>query len=183
MRIKAAQYIYARMLVTLNISGRIFRIPTETLAPSKYISDLIGDDLEIVINRSPKLFEHVFAYLVDPKYKYPQKYSDELDYYQIEYDIDGLYDPHEPIREMEKRISLLEQRQCLLAHLLENIMYKTDDSNRCARWGCMHRTEFRVCQEHVGKCAYYDWDSSQYCHNDIDLTNTFCDKHVFAYLQ
>lgn len=177
------------MSVTLNISGHIFKIPVETLMPSKYISDLIVAGSEIVINRSAKLFEHVYAYLIDLKYKYPKKYSDELDYYQIEYDIDKLFDPYEPIRQMEERISLLERRQHLLAHSLERVVYNSEMADiihgrkKCERRGCMRQTEFRVCQEHVGKCAYYDDYSDECCHNDIDRMNTFCDEHVFAYLQ
>lgn len=44
--------------------------------------DTISD--EIMIYRSPMLFDHVYAYLLDDAYPYPKKYYAELDYYLID---------------------------------------------------------------------------------------------------
>lgn len=46
---------------------------------------------DIFIQRSPMLFKHVLAYIIDDMYPYPVEYYSELDFYGINYDKDKLF--------------------------------------------------------------------------------------------
>jgi len=76
------------MAINLNVSGRKFEVQKDILCKSQLFNNMFTDcDTimdEIVIYRSPKLFEHVYAYLSDDKYPYPRKYYGELDYYLLD---------------------------------------------------------------------------------------------------
>lgn len=71
--------------IKINVCGRIFEIHIDTIMKSGLLKQMIDNQDILYINRSPKLFEHVLAFLIDPTYLYPYKYSNELDYYLIEY--------------------------------------------------------------------------------------------------
>jgi len=85
------------MAINLNVSGRKFEVQKDILCKSQLFNNMFTDcDTimdEIVIYRSSKLFEHVYAYLLDDKYPYPKKYYAELDYYLIPYYGSSLSDP------------------------------------------------------------------------------------------
>src|SRR5687767_5154507 len=76
------------MSIKLNVSGKIFLIEKETLCKSQLFDNMFKDcdtvSDEIMIYRSPMLFDHVYAYLLDDTYPYPKKYDAELDYYLID---------------------------------------------------------------------------------------------------
>jgi hypothetical protein len=85
------------MNITLDLCGRIFKISPTTVKKIPYINNMIeacGDDnnnLPIFIERPPHIFDHVIAFVIDPFYPYPKEYAYELDFYDIEYDKNNLY--------------------------------------------------------------------------------------------
>jgi hypothetical protein len=82
-------------MIKLNLLGTFFEIPKEILIKAEFFANMLGDieydGTQIIINRSPKLFNHVLAYLIDDKYPYPEKYVNELNYYLVNYG--ELYNP------------------------------------------------------------------------------------------
>lgn len=88
------------MSITVNISGKMFKVSRETIRRSQLFDTMMTDcDIseEIFIERSAQLFKHVHAFLLDPK-----KYYSELDYYLISYDYELLYDFDTKILEIKK---------------------------------------------------------------------------------
>uniref|UniRef100_A0A6C0C6J8 Potassium channel tetramerisation-type BTB domain-containing protein n=1 Tax=viral metagenome TaxID=1070528 RepID=A0A6C0C6J8_9ZZZZ len=90
------------MTTIINISGKIFKVSTEIIRRSQLFDTMMTDcniEGEIIIDRSVKLFKHMYAFLLDPNYPYPKKYYSELDYYLVSYDKESLYDPNAKILE------------------------------------------------------------------------------------
>lgn len=88
------------MSVTLDVSGKTYRIRRDILSKAQLFDNMFTDcsmveDI-IVVDRSPRLFDHIYALLLDSRYPYPKKYYSELDYYGITYDFEKLYDPYVP---------------------------------------------------------------------------------------
>lgn len=57
------------MYIKLNLCGRIFKVDLDLLLKSELCTNLLQDneynDLSIIMNRSPMLFEHVLTYMID----------------------------------------------------------------------------------------------------------------------
>nr|QBK89914.1 MAG: BTB/POZ domain protein [Pithovirus LCPAC101] len=79
-------------IVYLNVGGQRFETTEVTLSKSSYFSGICrmkGGSIESTseqpyfIDRDPKPFTHILSVLRNPEYKYPEKYKDELEYYQI----------------------------------------------------------------------------------------------------
>lgn len=65
------------MSTTINVSGKIFKVSRDVICKSEMFCNISSDcviDNEITIDRSSKLFKHVYAYLLDSKYPYPIKF-------------------------------------------------------------------------------------------------------------
>lgn len=69
----------------LNVSGRIFLVPSDILRASPFFEGMFeackDSDEEIMIYRSPMLFECVLAYMYNPNYLYPLEATEEIDYF------------------------------------------------------------------------------------------------------
>src|SRR3982751_2780936 len=81
-------------IIVLDVGGQIFKTYRNTLIRIPYFRNMIEccEDLnEIFVDRSSHIFDHVLAYVIDPKYPFPTKYGYELDFYGISYDSDKLY--------------------------------------------------------------------------------------------
>jgi len=129
------------MSVILNVSGRQFEVSKEILSKSQLFNGLLTDcqiDRTITIDRSPKLFEHVLAYLVNDKYPYPRKYYSELDYYLVVYDIKKLYDP----------VAIEIER------MNQNILHLTDQQNSMSReiYSLHRKIAMSTCEKDVSDC-------------------------------
>jgi hypothetical protein len=93
---KTPEYVY------LDVSGRIFRVSrkllegdsgefiTSEFKGSAFLKGLLEDNSSlgtkenpIQIDRSPMLFEHVYAYMVDPLYLYPIECENEIHFYGL----------------------------------------------------------------------------------------------------
>ena len=95
-------------MITINVCGKIFKTDLETITKSELFKNMIDDvgapTEEIFINRSPALFEHVLAYLIDQQYPFPLKYEAELKYYLIDYDRAKLYDEEASLKAKIKNL-------------------------------------------------------------------------------
>uniref|UniRef100_A0A6C0C724 Potassium channel tetramerisation-type BTB domain-containing protein n=1 Tax=viral metagenome TaxID=1070528 RepID=A0A6C0C724_9ZZZZ len=174
------------MLITLNISGKIFKVPYDIIRKAQLFDNMLNDCEiinEVVIDRSAKLFKHVLSYLIDDKYPYPRKYYSELDYYLVPYDIDLLYDPH---KKMELEIAQLKKNQILMMHeIIElELPEMVQTFKECAKYGCYNNCEnhYQLCNDHKEHCCYRT-DDGKFCDKNIPYYRGYCDEHVFSYLE
>lgn len=71
--------------VNVYVRGTKFRVPVLTGQLIPYIKTMMtSGNTEIYINEhNPKIFHHILAIVVNPKYKFPTKYIDCLKFYSI----------------------------------------------------------------------------------------------------
>jgi len=172
-------------MIKLNVSGRKFKVPCDILSKSQLFAGLFSDcptDGEITVARSPKLFEHVLAYLFDNKYPYPRKYYSELDYYLISYEKSSLYDAN---NEIKQELDVIKRN---LASMYNKIDRQDDREYdvKCKHSNCYNICMKRpkpMCREHTGRCRYVSeryndgWEHI-YCNEQIDEYETLCAKHL-----
>ncbi len=104
------------MSIKINISGTIFETTITTLKKINYfkymLEDTNYDNTQIIfVDRPPHIFKHVLAFAIDNNYNYPIKYKGELDFYDMPYDIDKLYNP---LDEINNRIHILEKKSDMI---------------------------------------------------------------------
>ena len=71
-------------ILSINVSGRMFSVPEETLKVSGLFADMLEDgvvDDLITIYKSPMAFEEMLVYMYSPEYVYPARFDAEADYY------------------------------------------------------------------------------------------------------
>jgi hypothetical protein len=135
------------MNITLDVGGQIFKTTYDTLIKIQYFKNMFdgcnrGLDEIIFVNRSPNIFAHVFALIIDPLHPYPKKYAYELDFYGIDYSNITLYDKkQEIIDEMNEKLDTL-------------LSYNT---HRCKYSGCQIKVQLnkKYCTTH--------WKYGNYC--------------------
>lgn len=76
-------------IIKLSICGVRFELSKNILTKSEYFKELFDDnkipeDEIIFLQRSPVIFPHIISLLIDPEYKFPQKYNSELKYFLME---------------------------------------------------------------------------------------------------
>ena len=78
--------------IKLNVGGQIFESTEDIWFKCEYLhalinynSEKIEKNIPIFVNRSPKIFAHIHALLIDENYNFPEKYKSEFDFYMIEY--------------------------------------------------------------------------------------------------
>uniref|UniRef100_A0A6C0C6E4 BTB domain-containing protein n=1 Tax=viral metagenome TaxID=1070528 RepID=A0A6C0C6E4_9ZZZZ len=173
------------MSITLNVSGKIFKVSRDVLCRSELFNGMLADceiDNEIVISRSAKLFEHIYAYLVDDKYPYPQKYHSELDYYLIPYEFDSLYNAN---KEIKADISQLMKNQCnVMQEIMVLTLTRETEHRKCMHDNCdMEPYEGHLlCWRHHEQCCYSD-NCYNTCDKRIKVNQAYCDKHVLHYFK
>jgi hypothetical protein len=171
----------------VNVSGTMYHIERKTLLKIPYFADYYKDydgdhTKEIFVGRSAKLFDHVYAYVLDPLHPYPTKYYYELDKYGIIYDKDKLYDENRYVEIIKYKTDLLEIRvkdmaielfdkfedMKLVLDNIEQILLK--DNNLCRVAGCKSDIEDGkpYCWMHC--CRNGD------CKNYASSTDNFCGK-------
>jgi len=186
------------MSIILNISGKIFRVPRDVICKSQLFDGMLADcdiDSEIMIDRSSKLFKHVYAYLLDNKYPYPKKYYSELDYYLVPYEIDSLYDPNKllsnEIEKIKKDIINLKEYALESKDNLIEICNKIDELpvrdeetiKECAYTDCQDRCMYKepTCSRHLKCCCYYKRDGYgcvvEYCYVETNDGEAYCYLH------
>jgi hypothetical protein len=80
--------------IKVNVGGKIFETYNETLMKSSYFKSLFTDTEVkemIFVDYDPDVFNHVLSYLRDPKYLFDIKYVHALDFFDVQYDINNLY--------------------------------------------------------------------------------------------
>lgn len=172
-------------MINLNVSGKKYEISREVLSRSQLFAGLLADcphDNKIMIERSPKLFEHVLAYLFDNKYPYPMKYYPELDYYLISYEKSSLYDANDKIKQ---ELDLIKRNLVSMYNKIDSQDDKEYDVKceySCCYETCMKRPK-PMCPEHTGLCCHvserYDggW-KHKICNKQIGEYETLCAKHL-----
>jgi hypothetical protein len=164
-------------------------------------------DPEIMIYRSSKLFEHVYAYLLDDKYPYPIKYHSELDYYLVNYNILSLFNSniqtitlmqinHEEIkRKVADIFVMLDGNHENIKRDIADICDKSKHGNqtieldtKCPVSYCDKKCMLPVCEDHRGTCCYYgylkmdgpiaSWDHEK-CDNIVWDHEIYCTLHKY----
>jgi hypothetical protein len=169
----------------LNVSGKRFEVLRDVMCKSELFAGMLTDciiDNEIVINRSPKLFEHVFAYLTDNKYPYPKKYYSELDYYLVPYDIDLLYDSHkicvDKTKKVEEDLSVTKQMlKIALDKICELLAGKPDTHCRNHYCNKLCYPKYLTCHRHRNQCCHFI-DGFGSCNDETHGSIPFCDDHI-----
>ncbi len=181
------------MNILLDVSGKIFEVNKDIICGSQLFKTMLNDyDLiekkivlvPIRIDRSRKLFKHIYAYLIDREYPFPKKYYKELDYYLIEYDINKLYDSNTIIL---NKISLLQNDICNLSCKINDIKNHINipEEKACPYLGCSEMCLIKpkpTCSNHEGICCYYYqcWGrnyTNEYCYNKTDPGKAYCIDH------
>lgn len=128
-------------LIKLNVSGCMFEVDINVLKKINYFKYLLEDtnhDINqvIFVGRAPHIFKHVLALAIDENYGYPIKYKSELDFYDVTYDVNKMYDPtlvnYECCRLVVKRIDEIYKG-------LKNEINPSCKPNRCSGgfgYGC-----------------------------------------------
>jgi hypothetical protein len=85
--------------ITIKVGGKEFTTIKEILMKSNLFKELLSNEniskeMISIPNRSANNFKKVLNYMIDNQYQYPRNLAYELDYYDIEYDINNLYDPN-----------------------------------------------------------------------------------------
>ena len=91
------------MSIKVNVGGEIFETTVSTLKKINYFKYILEDtnfnNTQIIfVNRSKHIFKHVLALAIDDNYSYPFKYKNELDFYDITYDDNKLYNSLKDIK-------------------------------------------------------------------------------------
>jgi len=176
------------MAINLNVSGRIFKVQKDVLCKSQLFNNMFADcDVisdEIMIYRSSKLFEHVYAYLLDNKYPYPRKYYAELDYYLIPYCGSSLSDPLTLLNNNLKIMikDSLEEIKDDIRDEFKNIDRKI--GTECPYEYCDVKCMLPVCEEHRGTCCHFEYvhkggsiANGEICVRNIDEDQIYCHEH------
>ena len=181
------------MNISLNISGQCFEVQKNTLIKIPYFHDMFdacGDDINeiIPVNRSPHIFKHVLALVIDPLYLFPAKYAFELDFYGVVYEKKNLYDKHQ---EIINRIDKIENNLDTLNNQVSNIKSKIKkvktsiqylpSDNSCHDFHCNypHEEGSLFCAEHKKcletNCFRYPNSGYNYCPEHY-LSGYICDQ-------
>ena len=122
------------------------------------------------IYRSPVLFEHVLSFAIDDNYKYPAEHYTELDFYDVEYDKDVLYDPFKNI------VSLLEKSIQLSTTVSENVV-KLEKEICCIKNQINITKNISLCESRNAHHVQRQCDILR-CHEACCRGGRFCDKHL-----
>jgi hypothetical protein len=161
-------------IIKLNVGGKIFNTTIKTLSVSKYFSALIkkhGEDGDIFIDRSGDNFEQVLSLLRDPQHSFPRNLEYELDFYQIDYDVDQLSLDQENYL-LLKLYDFIKEMNDMKTYM-KNIpnLIKTDTQKKCRYDKCVNYPTYGsiVCSKH--KCE------SNICDEIKEPNANFCKKH------
>jgi hypothetical protein len=155
--------------VKFNVGGRIFEMTWATLKriPTLYhmMTDC-RDESEMFIDRSPMLFEQVFAFVVDEKHPFPLRYSYELDWYDVVYDKKSLVD--------DQRYEKTKLMFAILQNGINSRMPVIPPSwSRCQKTDCgklLLNPHKPLCDQCINRCLL------SHCINPAKTTN-YCKEH------
>jgi hypothetical protein len=180
-------------IIKLNVCGKYFEIPKNILIKSDLFAKIFEDGIVLPdilpIYRSPMLFEHVLAYLIDNKYPYPIELKSELDYYLIPYV--GLYNPSSKIetnitninwylRDTRDQINKIYNNTNLLINNINLADNDIDTSNdECCYPECINdriKSQSPACQKHKNRCSFR-YTNGFVCDKECETHKAYCDMH------
>ena len=131
------------MSIKINFQGTIFETTIDTLKNINYFKYMIEatnyDFAEpLFVNRSAHIFKHVLAFATDPTYTYPLKYKGELDFYDMVYNVNDLYDPN---NEIKNDINTLREYIYTIADMKGIILDDPYEDHSCASKYCNNKRE------------------------------------------
>lgn len=133
---------------------------------------------EITVDRMGFMFDHVLAYIVSPLYPYPAKYYDELDYYDICYDKQKLFDKHKPQLDIIENIT----RNNHVNTVFTTLTCKQCDQNTINRTYivCKNHKYKVICQQatmHCGESSTeYNYCKAHCTYDVYNSNNLMCKK-------
>jgi hypothetical protein len=177
-------------IIKLNVSGKKYQITLETLNNIPYLAngfDFCNDNVSepIFIQRSPLVFDHVLAYVIDKKHPFPIEYLYELDFYDIKYDIIKLHDPHsKKLDRINNILDILynqkvygngECPECNEVVSFNEISCYYHVREHCNEIGCLEKTPDNYCNLHVKDEKICNVKN---CANFRMLNEVFCFYHL-----
>lgn len=192
-----------------NVSGKLFEITKHDALKCELFRNLLNDcndNNEVIpIYRSPMLFEHVYAFLIDENYPYPRKYYRELDYYGVPYQKHKLHNRTKrqadilegkidavctkvdnslsQIEIIDSKIEIIDSKSDKTIKRLRKIgpgMNKTSDGNSgiCQRHNCADKLKINsYCPYHMDKCVYRYGYNGPYCNDNCSDDKSMCSSH------
>ena len=141
------------MSIKINVGGQKFKTTIFTLKKINYFKYILEDtnydnSQTIFVDRSGHIFKHVLALARNENYKYPLKYYDELDFYDVNYDINKLYDPSKDVKDdvayLERYIGEIDRNvnYTIYDHEYETKYRKTKREYLCKEKECFVTGEF-----------------------------------------
>jgi hypothetical protein len=183
--------IYKKDIYKINMLGKIYQLKSDILMKIPYFVKCINDinnrsvgnsSIELFVDRSPLLFDHILNYTVDNSYPYPLEYYSELDFYGILYKrynlsnsiihtINGKF--NDETYTIQNKLDNIENKFSDIIIKLDEIKF-VDGSNKkickvsdCEKYVVGEDTNY--CYEH-GECIR--------CYNDASRSNDFlCSIH------
>ena len=187
-------------MIKINVGGTIFETKLDTFKKINYFKYLFEDntvdntvnnhvDNAVFVDRPAHVFKHVLAFAIDDTYKYPAKYRNELDFYDIVYDPHKLYDPYKKLikrfktdilelgNDLHYDIDNIKNKMNDLDNKLDEIINKLNlvtkqNNNICKRIGCSNDVQTDgFCASHANTCRYiYEgYYGTEYC-DDTNIT-------------
>ena len=180
-------------VITINVSGTMFVSTKEILSRSPYFKNMFDDcdhSDTITLSRSPHIFKHILALLIDDTYPYPIKYQNELKYFLIDYTpIDTINEKFTSIikrmDDIDKQFKLLnenhDKQSTTIVNLINNVkkLNNNDPITLCIYPECMNEPygSDKMCQDHQYMCPYEIYGSVCGRSTSCDYGQTYCDWH------
>ena len=141
------------MSIKVNVGGEIFETTVSTLKKINYFKYILEDtnfnNTQIIfVNRSKHIFKHVLALAIDDNYSYPFKYKNELDFYDITYDVSKLRDP---LSDINKRMDKLD-----------------------ANLSGIKKCKYRFCTNVIAGCETFFCKEHEHLANACLICDTYC---------
>ena len=146
------------MSIKINVGGTIFETTVNTIKKINYFKYMLeATDFDfntiLFVDRSPHIFKHVLSLVRDLNYQYPLKYKSELDFYDMAYDINKLYDVNDNMKILNEHINIMAEIKGFMFDDIDN-KYRGD----CFISSCKtKRLQYsRYCRAHSMDYSYGD---------------------------
>ena len=178
--------------IKVNVLGKVFEVSIATLEKIPYICDMWhgcgSREGDIEIERSPSLFKHVIALVIDDTYPFPAIYEQELRFYGVPYKQESLYHEDRKILDtlMAQNLQLTESikwldqkadRQLVHNKRVDVVLSDLCEMTKGGRYGCLkcfkaynNNAYLNVCAKCLPYCSVSECK---------ELTTTqYCDLHL-----
>lgn len=149
------------MSVKINVQGTIFETTFDTLKKINLFKYMIeatdfNSSEPLFINRPAHMFKHVLALVTIDDYSYPLKYKEELEFYDINYNIKDLYDPNNCIEHLSERIDCIVNDVRNIREKIDNIdqqkLNEIDKNISGVKYRICPRCHFKFIMSDTGMC-------------------------------